>query len=133
MGAWGVGPFENDDALDFLADLRELPADALGSRLTAALNLPAEEYVELPAASAAVAAAGLIAVARGAAYDDLDGQVMALAESDGLGDDSRLIDMALTALVRVNSETSEWRELWSGSDSAAEADAMIADLRSALA
>jgi Domain of unknown function (DUF4259) len=132
MGAWGVGPFENDDALDFLADLSELPAEALGRRLSAALDL-GEGYLEVPQASAAVAAAALIAAARGAAYGNLDDEVMALARSGRVRDDARLRDMALTALARVNSATSEWRELWSESDSAAEADVMIVHLRSALA
>jgi hypothetical protein len=36
------------------------------------------------------------------------------------------------AWARANSETSEWRELWTETDSAAEADIMIAHLRSAL-
>jgi uncharacterized protein DUF4259 len=133
MGAWGVGPFENDDALDFLGELSDLPADELAGRLEAALAVPAKGYLELPEASAAIAAAGLIAVARGGAFDSLNEEVMELARTDTVRDSARLRDLALTTLARVTGESSEWQELWSESGSSAEADAMIADLRSALA
>lgn len=129
MGAWGVGPFENDDALDFLDELSELPAEKLTSRLEAALDLQDEDYLELPEASAAIAAAGLIAVAGGAAFDDLDEDVVELVRTGALQDNARLRALALTALTRVTGESSEWQELWSES----EGDAVIADLRSALA
>jgi hypothetical protein len=39
MGAWGAGPFENDQALDFLAELGELPQNELAARLGTALTL----------------------------------------------------------------------------------------------
>ncbi len=133
MGAWGAGPFENDDALDFLGELGELPADDVAGRLEAALAVAAQGYLELPEASAAIAAAGLIAVARGAAFEGLDENVMALAQSGGLQDTARLRDLAMTALARVTGESSEWQEPWSESESSAEANAMVADLRSALA
>jgi len=133
MGAWGAGPFENDDALDFLGELSGLTADELASRLEAALAVPAQGYLELPEASAAIAAAGLIAVARGGAFDSLNEEVVELAQTGAVRDGARLRDLALTALARVTGESSEWQELWSESGSSAEADAMIADLRSALA
>jgi hypothetical protein len=38
-GAWGAGPFENDQALDFLAELGELPQNELAARLGTALTL----------------------------------------------------------------------------------------------
>jgi hypothetical protein len=37
MGAWGAGPFQNDHALDFLAELSQLPPAGMGSRITSAL------------------------------------------------------------------------------------------------
>lgn len=67
MGAWGTGTLENDDALDLLRDAvhaddgPELVAEALGSAIGAA----ADGYVEGPDAAAALAAAELVAAARG--------------------------------------------------------------------
>jgi Domain of unknown function (DUF4259) len=133
MGAWGAGPFENDDAVDFLGELSDLPADDLAGRLEVALAFPAEGYLELPEASAAIAAAGLIAVARGGAFYGHNEEVMELAQTGAVHDSARLRDLALTALARVTGESSEWQELWSESESSADADAMIADLRSTLA
>jgi Domain of unknown function (DUF4259) len=129
VGAWGAGPFENDDALDFVAELREVTGSELRSRLESALALPADGYLELPEACAAVAAAGLVAVARGTAFDDLDEQITGLAQSGQLGDSLRIRELAVAALARVNGESSEWRELWSASGSSGEADQMLANPR----
>ncbi|MDR2988630.1 MAG: DUF4259 domain-containing protein [Nocardiopsaceae bacterium] len=134
MGAWGAGPFENDDAHDLLGELSELPADELSGRLEAALAIPADGYLEVDEANAAIAAAGLIAVARGAALDGVDEVVMELANTDPVQNSARLRAPALAALARVTGESSEWQALWSESEtSAAQADAMIEGLRSALA
>lgn len=133
MGAWGAGPFQNDDALDFLAELSELPPDGMGSRIMSALALPSDGYLELHQACAAIAAAGLIAAARSAALESLDEEALVVVQPDeALGDD-QVRDLALTALVRANGEWSEWRDLWSKSGSREEADQMITDLRAKLA
>jgi Domain of unknown function (DUF4259) len=132
VGTWGAGPFQNDDALDFLAELRELPPADLDSRIRSALALPADGYLEMPEACAAIAAAGLIAVARGVVFDGLDEKVIELAQSDGVILDAQLTDLALAALLRVDGESSEWRELWSESESCEEADEMVAGLRAVL-
>ena len=81
----------------------------------------------------AVAAAGLIAAARGASLDDLSEEVVEFARAAEPREDERLRDLAIAALGRVKGEASEWRELWSEPESSAEAKVMIADLRSALA
>jgi Domain of unknown function (DUF4259) len=46
--------------------------------------------------------------------------------------DAQLTDLALTALLRVDRESSEWQELWSESESCEEADEMVAGLRAVL-
>jgi hypothetical protein len=60
-------------------------------------------------------------------------EVTKLTRSDRVVFDAQLADLAMTALLRVNGESSEWRELWSESESGAEADDMIAGLRAMLA
>jgi hypothetical protein len=132
MGAWGAGPFDNDDALDFLDQLSDLPANELAGRLEAALAVPTEGYLEYPEGSAAIAAASLIAAVHRGAFDGLNEQARELVQTGAVHDNARLRDQALAALTRVIGESSEWQALWSESRSSAEADAMIAGLRSAL-
>jgi hypothetical protein len=133
MGAWGAGPFRNDDALDFLAELSELPPAEMGSRITSALALPSDGYLKLPETCAAIAAAGLIAAARSAAFEGLDAEVIAVMQADDVIRDAQLRDLALAALVRVDGQLSEWRDLWLKSESWEEADQMIAGLSAGLA
>jgi Domain of unknown function (DUF4259) len=132
MGAWGAGPFQNDDALAFLAELTELPPAGMGSRITSALALPSDGYLELPEACAAIAAAGLIAAARSAAIEGPDAEANVVVQSNEAARDAQLRDLALAALVRVNGESSEWRDRWVASGSWEEADEMITGLRAEL-
>ena len=132
MGAWGAGPFQNDHALDFLAELSELPPAGMGSRITSALALPSDGYLELHEACAAIAAAELIAAARIAAIEEPDEKPVAVVQSDEETGDAQVRNLALTALVRVNGEWSEWRDMWLESGSWEEADQMITGLRAKL-
>ncbi len=68
MGAWAEGPFDNDDAADFVGDLAEVTdADSIASALDEALDLPPDgEYVESPDMSTAIAAAAIVAIGCGA-------------------------------------------------------------------
>src|SRR3954470_16325508 len=65
MGAWGSGPFDNDDAADLAGDLAE-PTEsasvvaALGDALLAATA--GEEYIDAPEMSRAIAAAAIVAM-----------------------------------------------------------------------
>jgi hypothetical protein len=65
MGAWGAGPFENDDAADFLDSLET----ARNSRTFIARTLrqaaKSRAYLELPESAGAWAAAELVAALRG--------------------------------------------------------------------
>ena len=58
VGAWAAGPFQNHDALDFLAELSEMKGIGLRSRLASALALSPVEYLDLLEASEAIAARG---------------------------------------------------------------------------
>jgi hypothetical protein len=64
MGAWGTGSFENDDALDFLAELERKGQAAIERALDKVTTLGAAEYLEAPEASAAIAASEVIVALR---------------------------------------------------------------------
>ena len=80
--------------------------------------MPLTGYLELREACEAIAAVGLLAVARDAVFDDLGEDVVDLIRADGTGEDKQLRDDALAALARVTGDSNEWQELWSESDAA---------------
>jgi hypothetical protein len=111
VGAWGSGPFDNDDAADFVDELDGLDEGDRREALAAALTAAADEqdYLDGGVASIAVAAAALVAG----------------GEQDDLG------ELAEQALVRVLGDDSELAELWAEGDESAWV-AEISKLRQAL-
>ena len=110
VGAWGTGTFENDDALDFAAQIAgsEDGADLLRRQLELA---GAPGTLDAPASEASLVAAEMVAAARGAPGP---GVPPALArwvqkEAPALGEED--VQLALTACDRVLSD-SELRQLW---------------------
>ena len=67
MGTWGMGTFEDDDALDWLHDLEEqgLPI------LERALSMQLPEYLSAPDGQVLLAAAEVVAAMKGSPADDL--------------------------------------------------------------
>ncbi len=112
MGAWGSGPFDNDDAGDWVFELEDSGVSALRS----ALELDGE-YVEAPEAAAAVAAAAVVGLARGLTVEATEEVSDWLEEADTEQVRS-LTGTAVAALDRVL-EGSELAELYdeSGDDS----------------
>jgi len=121
MGAWGTGPFDNDDAQDFVLDLADAPESELDRRLSEALALD-PGYVEGPDASIAVAAAALVAIGAGMAPPESP-TVSEFVGSRSVPATEALRGAARTALDRVASEDSELWELW---QDAREADRVLA-------
>ena len=131
MGAWGADSFENDDALDWLADFCDDPEENV---ILAALRQVADagdgDYLEAPDCSAGVAAAEVVAALKGATRyvpEDVKG---CLAASH-IKPDEHLVETALRALARVRSN-SELKELWDESGDAAEWNEALGDLESRL-
>ncbi len=121
MGAWGIGPFDNDDAQDFVLDLADVPDDELARRLAEALALPSG-YLEVPEASIAVAAAALVAVGAGMAPPESP-TVCEFMANRSVPTTTALREAAKAALDRVASQDSELWELW---QDAGEADQVLA-------
>ncbi|GAA4401790.1 hypothetical protein GCM10023168_11740 [Fodinibacter luteus] len=134
MGATGSGPFENDDALDFLDALEDLPRAQRPGRVLGALDvvLLATGYVEAPEMCEAVAGAAAVGAsvnpeaARGEPY------LPAWLVNQPLPtDDEELVEKSRQVLRRaVRSQDNEWWELW---DEAGLADDVTASCRRALA
>lgn len=70
MGAWGAGPFDNDDALDAIDEFDSV--EAIGAQFTVA---GLEGYIEADQASLIIAAAECVAAMRGHPHPDLPNEL----------------------------------------------------------
>lgn len=104
MGAWGTGPFENDAALDYAAEVQAI------DDLDRVLNVSQHEYIEADDACAIIVAAECVAAMRGHPLADLPDDLAARVH--GFGKPSmELFDRARDNLSAVMSR-SELSELW---------------------
>jgi hypothetical protein len=135
MGAWGAGPFENDDALDFLGDLREATPTEIAEQIAAAISAvlaPEDPYVDAGAMSIAVAAASLIAVRAGAPAPP-DPAVSEWLEAAAFGASDEMRAQAKALFDRALDPTdNEWFDLWVESDAIDEARAAVEPYRAAV-
>jgi hypothetical protein len=131
MGAWGTGPFDNDDAADFATSLDHLQPKQRVGAIRDALTEAGEQtgYLDRDVGGAAVAAAALLAAQgdNGLPIDCIHGPKQLIPE---LPDDLRPI--AVLALARVLGENSELNELWVDSPHAEAWLHMVAQLTEAL-
>ena len=125
MGAWGTGPFENDDASDWLAALDDAVPQTLRLTFEPVTAIEPELYLEAPDASEAVAAAEVLVAMRGKPGPSVsNSDVMAWARTHRDWADEPLVRMAREAVNRVR-EASELRDLWSETE---EFDSWLASL-----
>lgn len=130
MGAWGVGAFDNDTALDWLDTLQRLGDEAL---LIAFQTIAEEdERVEVEQARIALAAAEAVAAARGHGAPDLPGELAEWVDARGSSVDASLVAQATDAVTRIR-DASDLADMWEEQDSGSEWNAKIADLLERLA
>ena len=128
MGAWGEGPFENDGALDFLAE--RASTDQIEHLFRNVIAAPVNSYLDVDDGASVRAACELIAVAFG--RGDHGARIVKHASALRVSDTLRLL--ALDALLRiVDPKKSELAGLWSeGHDGGASFRSSIEDLRARL-
>ena len=116
MSAWGVGPFENDEALDFLDGLEESGEAPRLDALAAPLQHVAHsgDYLEAPDVTEAVAAAAFIgAVLNPSAAADEPDRPAWTAEVPPERIDTELVELARRAVRRaLRPHDNELHELW---------------------
>ena len=120
-GAWDVGPFDNDDALDWVWELKE-STDL--SVVEAALKSVTESssYIEAPTATSAIAAAEVVAALKGKPHAQLPEEVASWVKAHSLDGKEQLVELALQVTTRVqDSRDSELAQLWSDSEELREA------------
>lgn len=113
MGTWATGPFDNDEAMDFVGDLAEAPDWRTVVQMLDHVTRQAG-YLEAPEGEIAVAAAAIVAASVGAvtilpdSHRDLKAALGAAPEG--------AVGLARSALARVVAPASELDELWQEGD-----------------
>ena len=115
MGAIGIGPFEDDDAADWAADLIASGSVDTVAETLLALLFEGNELLEAPECARAIAAAEVVAALSGRGSDDLPGEIRRWAEARLGAADAGLVATAAKAIDAVMTE-SELQALWEESD-----------------
>ncbi len=113
MGAWGVGNFDNDDAADWVNELREL--QGAGALKIALEEATSPGYLEAPACGAALAAAEIVASLLGNSAKALPDEVRKWVAANHIEVDHDLLSLARAAVKRIK-EDSEYQELFQDSE-----------------
>jgi len=111
-GAWGFGSFENDDALDWVSELERVSGPQI---LVAALHSidPKAKYIDAPDCAVALAAAEVVAAARGHPVAALPAEVTRWIVRTRPRVDTDLLAMARSAVTACrDGKNSELRDLW---------------------
>lgn len=111
MGAWGHKSFDNDSALDWLGELVDGDAELVEEALDAVADAEEDAYLEVDEASAALAAAELVAAALGKGDERLNDDATEWLEEHRAAARAIGAARARRAVERVY-ESSELRELW---------------------
>ena len=135
MGAWGTGSFENDDAVDWVADL-EASDDLVVIEATLARVAEAgDAYLEVPDGASTVAAVEILAALLGEPDTTLADEARGwVASHASLGIPVAAVELASAALTRVRSDSqrSKLSGLWEDSGDAAKWVTAIEDLEQRL-
>ena len=131
MGAWDFGPFDNDDASDWIYELEETSDTSLIVETLAAITEADADDLETLDCTNAIAAAEIVAALGGNPYANLPDEAKAwIEENEGL-DATPLVPDALTAVKRIRTN-SELKDLWDESKDAAKWYASLDDLTTRL-
>ena len=118
MGAWGTGVFENDDAADFVNEVVDGSAlSPIQASIDCVLQV-GSNYLELPEAARALAAAAILVRLKHRAAEVGDGtpELSEWIAKTKLVPSQDLLEKARQAIERVLTEPSEELELWSESE-----------------
>jgi hypothetical protein len=111
MSATGIGPFENDFALDLCEEIQDLDGpeilEALRAALQSVVDTPFGAYIERDLGESGVAAAAIVAARALGRHDELGVIDTEIPEIPPM-----LIDLVAPALERIKQDDSEVRRLW---------------------
>ncbi len=136
MATWNVGPFDNDDAVDWCVRLEALSALGQVEALARTINLVQSRGADLSdaeASEAVAAAATVLQVHTGRPDVDALYAPRFLLETDHIVATSELRRSAVSALDLIMTSGSIWRARWAGHVEEDEAREALARIRDTLA
>ena len=135
MGAWGLGPFENDGAADFLDEVSGSPSRVVTRTLQRIAKKAPGRNIDVDDGTAGWAACELVALAFGRGETDaLDDNVLDAVAKLPAKEEQRLLALEVLARIAVP-ETSELAALWHEGHQGKEGarfDALVDGLRARL-
>lgn len=132
MGAWGIGSFENDTAMDWLIDFEANDFRLIDRTLAGVAAMQAVDVLDADEACEVLAAAECVAAAAGFPATSLPDEVENwVSANQPIQVKPDYVRMALTAVARVRSQ-SELKELWAETEEYGAWDTAVADLQSRL-
>ena len=112
MGAWGSGPFDNDDAGDWVWELEDdVDGSVIIDALSVVVDTPIDEQPEAPDCSNALAAAEIVAAALGHRGPELPTEASVWISAHASLVEPGLIALATGAVERIAID-SELKDLW---------------------
>jgi hypothetical protein len=129
MPGWGTGSFENDDAQKFLGELHAKQPDELKAILARADEV---EYLEAAEGGIVIAAAEVVATAKGAPPQTVPNQITEWVGKIEGAPSAEMNELAARAVnkVRLNSEL---KDLWHEADGLNDWSAVLRHLEERLA
>ncbi|MGN6207358.1 DUF4259 domain-containing protein [Asticcacaulis sp.] len=111
MGAWGIGPFDDDTGMELVEDAPDWAT--IREKLTVVAMT--SDYIEFEEAVHGWTAAALVASALGASFDDADDEIVNVVANMGVMPQD-LSTLAIRSLKRLETGNSHLFELWQDSD-----------------
>jgi hypothetical protein len=110
-GAWGVGSFENDSAMDWVYELEQSKSSSL---LNVTFGLvQGDGYLEVDSCSAVMAAAEIVAAMKSKSYIKLPKNVKTWAKLNATALNAELVSKAKASIAYcTNQSNSELAQLW---------------------
>ena len=130
MAGWGTRSFENEDAQNWLGQLKSLGLEDLKQILVHAADQ--SDYLEAPDASIVVAAAEVLAAMKGAPSDKLQREIADWTSQTNAASSPDLNKLAVRAVEKVR-RNSELKDLWLEAEGLNEWTAALQDLQTRLA
>lgn len=123
MGAWGIRNFDNDGAADFTYDVYDNGKKVIKSSLLKIMKSKEKDYLDASDCEEALAAAEIIAAAKGQPSEDLPNEMKEwLANNDVLtfkkslfSKNIDLVNLAQLSIQKIVAN-SELQELWEETD-----------------